>query len=226
TRSPDTRHPTPDHLAYVIYTSGSTGRPKGVAMPHRPLVNLFSWQRRNSSASVGARTLQFAPLCFDVAFQELFATWLSGGTLVLLSEETRRDPTALAQQVAEAAVERLFMPFVALQQLARAIDDGAPAPDHLREIITAGEQLQISEPIARLLIRLDRCSLCNQYGPSESHVVTAHTLVGGPGELHIGGVALARGYLDRPELTAERFVPNPFAEGRPTTNDQRPTGHA
>ena len=73
---------TPDNLAYVIYTSGSTGRPKGVAMSHRPLSNLIIWQRESSTLQKGAKTLQFAPVSFDVSFQEIFSTWCSGGTLV------------------------------------------------------------------------------------------------------------------------------------------------
>ena len=83
---------TQDHLAYVIYTSGSTGQPKGVAMPHRPLVNLLAWQQRTSAAGQGTPTLQFSSLSFDVSFQELFATWTTGGTLVLVDDDERRDP--------------------------------------------------------------------------------------------------------------------------------------
>ncbi|MCB1054465.1 MAG: AMP-binding protein, partial [Acidobacteria bacterium] len=76
----------PESLAYLIYTSGSTGRPKGVAMPHGPLLNLLRWQRRRSA---GGRTLQFAPLSFDVHFQELFSTWDTGGCVVLVRDEVR-----------------------------------------------------------------------------------------------------------------------------------------
>ena len=80
----------PDNLAYVIYTSGSTGRPKGVAMPHRPLVNLLAWQEGSGRAHAGAVTLQFASISFDVSFQEIFATWCAGGTLVLTADATER----------------------------------------------------------------------------------------------------------------------------------------
>ncbi|PPT09099.1 Malonyl CoA-acyl carrier protein transacylase [Geitlerinema sp. FC II] len=229
----------PDALAYVIYTSGSTGQPKGVAMPHRPLTNLIAWQQRNSIASTGTPTLQFAPISFDVSFQETFATFSTGGTLVLISEELRRDSLRLLRFLETAAIERLFLPFVALQHLAEVAEAEGIAPTSLREVITAGEQLRITSAIANWFDRLPNCTLHNHYGPSESHVVTAFTLtgspqdwpvlppigrpvanaeihlldrqkrpvpVGVPGELYIGGVSLARGYLHRPDLTAERFI--------------------
>ncbi|HEY4597320.1 MAG TPA: AMP-binding protein, partial [Thermoanaerobaculia bacterium] len=106
---------SPSSLAYVLYTSGSTGRPKGVALPHRALVNLVSWACA-ARPDRGRRVLQFSPLGFDVSFEELFSTWASGGTLVLMPEEARRDPNALLALLAERRIERLFQPFVALQQ--------------------------------------------------------------------------------------------------------------
>src|SRR5262249_43445647 len=109
----------PEHLAYVVYTSGSTGRPKGVAMSHGAISAMLLWQLRTSAAGAG-RTLQFPSLSFDVSFQEIFSTWWAGGTLVLVSEDVRRDPPVLARLLAAERVERLFLPFVALQQLAIA----------------------------------------------------------------------------------------------------------
>ncbi len=166
----------PDNLAYVIYTSGSTGWPKGVAMPHRALVNLLSWQLRTTPLPGELRTLQFASPSFDVSFQELFSTWSSGGTLVLIDEEVRRDPPELLRLIIAQAVERMFAPFVALQQLAEAIAEQPQPPAQLRDLITAGEQLQITGPIAAWM--RNGCLLHNQYGPSETHVVTAYTLPG------------------------------------------------
>jgi len=237
------RETTPDHLAYVIYTSGSTGRPKGVAMPQGVLANLLMWQRRASAAGVGSRTLQFASLSFDVSFQEIFSTWWTGGTVVGIPQETRRDALALCRVLHDQGVERLFLPFVALQQIAEAIEHGAPLPEKLAEIVTAGEQLQITRQIASWMERTGAV-LENQYGPSEGHVVTVHRLSGRPaewpalppigqplpnvrtylldrhfepvpqgipGHLCFGGAQVVRGYLDRPELTAEKFIPDPFS---------------
>ena len=235
-----------ENLAYVIYTSGSTGWPKGVAMTHGALGNLISWQIANSFAP--ARTLQFASLSFDVSFQELFSTWCSGGTLLLVSDELRHDELAMLRFLAANQVERIFVPSVYLQHLAEACTDATAdngqLPVHLREIITAGEQLKITPQISQLCDRLKDCTLHNHYGPSETHVVIAHTLsgaaddwprlppigrpiantqiyvldqngepapIGVAGELCVGGANVSRGYLDRPELTADRFLPNHFS---------------
>ncbi|HST62418.1 MAG TPA: amino acid adenylation domain-containing protein, partial [Longimicrobium sp.] len=231
----------PEDLAYVLYTSGSTGRPKGAALPHRALVNLLRWQLARFGENAAARTLQFASLSFDVSFQEIFSTWAAGGSLVLVDDDTRRDAEALVTYLRTHRIQRLFLPFAALQNLAETAED-ARLPE-LREIITAGEALRSTPQLvafhrANPAVRLD-----NQYGPSETHVISAHRLaedagtwpllppigapvdntrlyvldeamqpapVGVPGELYAGGAALARGYLGRPSLTAEKFVPDPF----------------
>ncbi|HBL31774.1 MAG TPA: non-ribosomal peptide synthetase, partial [Acidobacteria bacterium] len=233
---------SPDDLAYVIYTSGSTGRPKGIAMRHGALAQLIIWQ---VAAAPGAwRTLQYTSPSFDVSFQEMAATWAAGGTLVLISEEARRDALALLARLREEKIERLFLPFVALQQLAEAAR-GAELPVHLREVITAGEQLRVTPAVASFFARLRGARLSNQYGPAETHVTTSWVLggdpaawpalppigrpvagalavvvdldgrpapPGAPGELLLGGALLARGYLDQPRATAERFVPDPFSD--------------
>ncbi|MFP2929328.1 amino acid adenylation domain-containing protein, partial [Pyxidicoccus sp. 3LG] len=232
-----------DATCYVIYTSGSTGRPKGVALSHRSLANLLAWQVRQS-VKPDATTLQFASLSFDVSFQELFSTWCAGGTLVIPTAAVRQDPPALLDFMATHGVERMFLPFVALQALADAAANGARVPERLREVVTAGEQLQVTPSLVALFERLPGCVLENQYGPSETHVVSAHRLqgapaswprlpsigaplpdtrlhvldargqpcaIGEPGELFIGGVQVAHGYPGRPELTAEKFVPDPFS---------------
>jgi amino acid adenylation domain-containing protein len=169
---------TPNNLAYVIYTSGSTGKPKGVSLNHRPLVNLLAWQIKTSTVQPTAKTLQFTPISFDVSFQEIFSTWCAGGTLVLISEQTRKDARELLQFLKDESIERLFLPFVALQHLAEVADNSGETCPTLREVITAGEQLQITPSISNWFDRQSNCTLHNHYGPSESHVVTAYTLAG------------------------------------------------
>jgi amino acid adenylation domain-containing protein len=234
----------PDDLAYVLFTSGSTGRPKGVAMPHRALANLLAWQLAAGGDQAGRATLQLASLSFDVSFQEIFGTWGAGGTLVLAAEAERRDPEALLDVLDRHAVHRLFAPSIVLQGLAEAAA-ARTAPRTLRQLVTAGEQLQVTARLRALCARLPGVRLDNHYGPTEAHVVTSLVLVGDPGawpalpaigrpipgaairlldaalapaaigaagELAIGGACLARGYRGRPDLTAERFLPDPCAE--------------
>jgi amino acid adenylation domain-containing protein len=171
---------TVDQLAYVLYTSGSTGRPKGVAMPHGPLVNLLSWQAATSCMGPGDRTLQFASPGFDVSFQEIFSTWLSGGTLVLVAEQMRRDPSALLAAIDRDGIERLFLPVVMLDHLAEAAEAFQLFPKSLREVIVAGEQLRITPAIRRFFTRLPACRLWNHYGPTETHVATGYLLPADP----------------------------------------------
>ena len=170
----------PDNLAYVLFTSGSTGRPKGVAMSQGALLNLISWQSGQSGCGVGDCTLQFASLSFDVSFQEVFATLCTGGTLVLVPETVRRDLLALTRLIREQRVARLFLPFVVLDELARCLNGSGPQPLALREVITAGEQLRITPAIAELFTRHSGATLVNQYGPTETHVVTVFALAGPP----------------------------------------------
>jgi amino acid adenylation domain-containing protein len=169
----------PSNPCYLIYTSGSTGKPKAVVMPHRGAVNLINYQIQSSGRRL--RTLQFAPLSFDVSFQEIFSTLCAGGSLVLLREDARRDAGELLRVITEQRVERLFLPFVALQHLAEEADRQENVPSSLRQIITAGEQLKITPHITRLFQRLDGCTLDNHYGPTEAHLVTMWRLEGDAG---------------------------------------------
>jgi amino acid adenylation domain-containing protein len=232
--------PSGDNLGYVIYTSGSTGRPKGVALSQLALSNLIDWHL--ATLLGGARTLQFASLSFDASFHEMFACWGSGGTLVVVPEELRRDMAGLADLLVGQRIEKAILPVVVLQQLAEIFAGREDLPP-LREITTTGERLQTNRAMAALLPRLPGCAFHNHYGPSETHVATAFTLstepedwevypsigrpianstayvlepglvaapIGVPGDLYLGGACLARGYLGRPDLTAERFVPDPL----------------
>jgi amino acid adenylation domain-containing protein len=185
-RSP--RHP--EQTAYVIYTSGSTGKPKGILVPHRVLSNIVLWQidpDRPWATPEPARTLQFSSPSFDVSLQEILSTWCTGGAVVLITEEERRDPERLAYRLADAEVERLFLPYVALQQLAdRLARPDAPVPARLRRVFTAGEQPQVTpqviEAFRKLSARTGGTTLHNHYGPSETHVMTEEVLAGDPGE--------------------------------------------
>ena len=168
-----------DDLAYVIYTSGSTGQPKGVAIPHRGLTNLLDWESRNVAPAPGMRTLQFAALGFDVSFQEIFTTLCAGAALVLVDEYHRRDPSALLELLADATVDCLFVPYVMLQQLASSPHETMLTP-HLKRVTTAGEQLHLTPRIEAFLSRMRGCPLYNQYGPTETHVVTELVLTGAP----------------------------------------------
>src|SRR5262249_5799299 len=105
-----------EHCAYLIFTSGSTGKPKGVAMPHRALVNLADWHRREGNAKL--RALQYASLNFDVSFQEMFATWHGGEAVVFIDDTTRIDSAALGRFVERNSIERFHLPVVMLQRLA------------------------------------------------------------------------------------------------------------
>jgi amino acid adenylation domain-containing protein len=217
---------------YVIYTSGSTGVPKGVALPHRSIDNMAWWQRHHSVRPT-LRTAQFAPLNFDVWFQEVLGTLGAGGTLVIMPEELRRDALALLDWLARERVERLFLPCVALHMLAVAAD-GSDLPELvLAEVNVAGEQLVTTPGIRRLFRRLRGCRLNNHYGQSESAMVTVHTLTGpsddwpalppigtplpgcelliddATGELLVAGAPLSTGYLNRAELNAERYLEIP-----------------
>ncbi len=236
---------TPDNLAYVVFTSGSTGRPKGIAMRHEALFNLATWLIDDQNPQPGDRTLQFASLNFDTSNLEMFTTWCTGGTLMLISEEVRHNISSLLNFLVEAGINRLFLPFVVLQQIVEIAESEGPIPYSLREVNVAGEQLQINSQVVSFFSKLEGCVLHNHYGPSECHAVTTHTLdgdcnawpalppigkpiyntqiylldhrlqpvpIGASGELYIGGVSLARGYFNRPDLTATAFVPNPFAE--------------
>lgn len=166
--------------AYVLYTSGSTGEPKGVCMGHAPLVNLLRWQQENSQAGPGTRTLQFAPLSFDVSFQEIFATLGTGGTLVLLEEAQLLDFVELLRFIDAQQINRLFLPFVALQALAEAATAARCYPASLHEVMTAGEQLKVTPALTTFFAALPGSVLFNQYGPTECHVVTQLRLDGPP----------------------------------------------
>ena len=171
-----------DLPVYVIYTSGSTGLPKGVALPHRSIDNMAHWQRGHS-VRPDLRTAQFTPLNFDVWFQEVLGTLGGGGTLVIMPEPLRQDPIALLDWLADNRIERLHLPYVALNMLT-TVAAAAESLDHLslREVNLGGEQLVCNPVLRDFFRRLPDCRLNIHYGQSESAMVTAHTLAGEPDE--------------------------------------------
>ncbi|HMQ69064.1 MAG TPA: amino acid adenylation domain-containing protein [Ignavibacteria bacterium] len=171
---------TPESLAYVIYTSGSTGKPKGVLMKHEALSNLLYWQFHSHKFEKGLRVLQFTSLSFDVSFQEIFSTWLSGSTLILMTDTERQDLSEVLRIISEKKIQRMFLPFIALQEIAELYGISKDKKLYLEEVITAGEQLQSTPAIISLFKDLEKFTFSNHYGPSEAHVVTSYTLNNDP----------------------------------------------
>jgi amino acid adenylation domain-containing protein len=162
----------PEHLAYLIFTSGSTGQPKAVLQTHRCLSNLVQWQRQQVGG--GWTMLHGAALGFDVSVQELFFSIASGSTLHLISEELRRDPLRLAGYIEEQQIQLLILPYTLLNLLlreARWQHEETP----LRHLLTSGEKLTLFPELRELLEDHPEVTLHNQYGPAETHVVTACT---------------------------------------------------
>jgi amino acid adenylation domain-containing protein len=172
----------PGNLGYLIYTSGSTGWPKGVGVSLRMLTNLTVWQNELTPAvRPGGRTLQFTSFSFDVSFLEVSSTLSSGGTLVMPSEDTRRDFGALTRLLAEREIERVFFPYTALRQIAAYLAERKPPALSLRHVTSTGEALHVTEPIAGFFRGVAGCRLHNEYGPTETHFVSAYTLPEEPG---------------------------------------------
>ncbi|MFN6486982.1 MULTISPECIES: non-ribosomal peptide synthetase [unclassified Nostoc] len=222
----------PENLAYVIYTSGSTGKPKGVLIAHRGLCNLAQVKIRVLNVQLNSRVLQFASFSFDASVWEIFITLCSGASLVLATPEELLPGTALIKLLHDQAITHVTLPPSALAVLPPS---ELPA---LQNIIVAGEACSLDLAVQWSNNR----RFFNAYGPSESTVCAtiaeyikdssqlpigrpiANTQVyildqylqpvpvGVAGELHIGGVGLALGYLNRPEVTQEKFIPNPFSK--------------
>ncbi|HVR95001.1 MAG TPA: amino acid adenylation domain-containing protein [Thermoanaerobaculia bacterium] len=225
---------TDGNLAYVIYTSGSTGMPKGVMIPHRGIVNRLLWMQEAYPLTPDDRVLQKTPFSFDVSLGELFGPLLAGARLVFARPEGHKDPAYLAGAIVREGITSLhFVP-----SMLGAFLEAASDLSSVRRVLTSGEAL--TPELVRRFSRVADAGLLNLYGPTEASVEVSfwacdaasstvpigrpisnlrlHVIdremrpqpVGVPGELLLGGVGLARGYLGRPELTAAAFVPDPF----------------
>ncbi|HEX7957626.1 MAG TPA: amino acid adenylation domain-containing protein, partial [Pyrinomonadaceae bacterium] len=223
---------TPRNACYVIYTSGSTGRPKGIVIEHRSLVNLSVALQRVFHVGPGSRVLQFASFSFDQSVREVFETLLGGATLCL----ARREELMPGEPLLRALRDNRITDVTLVPSIQSYLPD-ADLPD--LQMLSAGGEV-CPESLVNRWGRGRR--FFNIYGPSEitfsSSIgecrpgggkptigaplanVRCHVLdprlnpcpAGSPGELFVGGAGLARGYLGRPALTAERFIPDPFSE--------------
>jgi amino acid adenylation domain-containing protein len=231
---------TPENLAYVIYTSGSTGAPKGVGVPHRALCNYLAWFDRTVLGAEGFALPLVSRASFDAHVRQLFPPLLRGEAAWVLPEETVADPRLLLAALAARPGRVSFGGVPALWGVLveRMRTGDAPRPPGLVAVLTGGDRLpdELAEHTFALFPDVE---LFNHYGPTEStvnisaarvrpgarvtigrpvsntrvYLLDAHggpVPVGLPGELYAGGAGVARGYLGRPALTAERFVPDPF----------------
>ncbi|WP_406727867.1 amino acid adenylation domain-containing protein [Streptomyces sp. GD-15H] len=223
---------TCDDLAYVIYTSGSTGRPKGVQVTHRGIRGIARWQNENYGLDTPTRVLQGTSLSFDISVWELSAALLSGGTLVLPPPDLQMIGTDLADFLTEQAVENINLTPAALSTLPveslpflKCVSVGGEACP--RELVRTWSEdrlffngygpseATIAVSVARYTPDLERVHIGRPIDGAQMYVLDSRLQlqpVGVAGELYLGGAGLARGYLGRPELTAEAFVANPFGE--------------
>ncbi|MDQ1024654.1 amino acid adenylation domain-containing protein [Streptomyces umbrinus] len=229
---------TPDALAYVIYTSGSTGIPKGVMIEHRSMSNRLQEMRRKYALGGSDRTLQFASVSFDAAAEQIYPTLMSGGCIVLRDSD-KWTPARIVREIHDNGITVADLTPSLWQQIIPHLAADPGLGSAFRLMVLGGEQ--ISEDLLGEWFKHTVIPIHNTYGPTEttitstSHLITqgapaaligrpiANTEVyvmdeygqlapiGVPGELWIGGVGLARGYLNQPELTREKFVPHPFS---------------
>ncbi|HEX5872595.1 MAG TPA: amino acid adenylation domain-containing protein, partial [Longimicrobium sp.] len=222
-----------DSLAYVIFTSGSTGRPKGVGVPHRGLANLLGWYLADEDVGPGDRCMLHGSPTFDVSVMETWPPLASGAALHVVPEAVRTDAAGMLRWMDAARITVATPTTPVAEALLDALRHGASRPRALRVMCTGGEALRVRPPEWLRLINLygpTENSVASTGGdvattgeglPNIGRPVSNHRTyvldarlqpvpVGVPGELYVAGVGLARGYLGRPALTAERFIPNPF----------------
>ncbi|WP_420126752.1 amino acid adenylation domain-containing protein [Longimicrobium sp.] len=223
----------PDSLAHVIFTSGSTGRPKGVAVPHRGVSNLLGWCHFGEAVGPGDRSALFGSPTFDVTVLEVWSTLGTGASLYVVPDAVRGDPAALVRWVGEQEIGIWYAATPVVEAAFEALRHGAPRPRALRLMIAGGDALRVRPPEWLRLVNVygptentvgstagDVSStgdglpaIGRPLANDQAYVLDARLQpvpVGVPGELHLAGAGVARGYLGRPALTAERFIPSPF----------------
>nr|AGZ94015.1 non-ribosomal peptide synthetase [Streptomyces sp. MMG1662] len=166
----------PGHPVYVIYTSGSTGRPKGVVLPHEALVNLLAWHAQIMPGGPGTTTAQFASLSFDAAAHEIFTALTLGKTLAVPADHVRKDTQELVRWLDRHRVGELFAPTPVVESVAAAARELGLTLPRLTDIAQAGEALVLHPALSDFWTAVPGRRLHNFYGPTETHVVTAHTV--------------------------------------------------
>lgn len=225
----------PRDLAYVIYTSGSTGRPKGVLVEHRSIVNFVRAQSRLLQIEKESRILQFFSPCFDGSIAETFLALANGACLVIGDPQTYKAADALEKLLEEEHVNvAKFSPSMLqllrprrLAELRTVCSAGEPLSAELAGRWALGRRLfnaygPTEAAVGACMMRFDgpiafRPPIGRPVANVRVYLLDEHlepVPVGVPGEIHIGGIGVARAYLNRPELTASRFLPDPFGGRR------------
>lgn len=230
----------PDDAAYVIYTSGSTGDPKGVVVEHRAIVNRLLWMGAHYGIGPGDRILQKTPVTFDVSVWEFFLPLITGATLHVAPPEAHKDPQALVTLIREQGITTMhFVPSMLALFLSEPEVNGLA----IRRVFVSGEELPAAlRDRFHSLVRGELHNLYGpteaavdvSYWPAGPDDTSVPVPIGWPvwntrlyvldrhqrpvptgvaGELYLAGRQIARGYLGRPDLTAERFLPDPFVPG-------------
>ena len=223
--------PKPENLFILLYTSGSTGVPKGVMLEHRNLVNFCAWYREYYKLTAGSKVAAYASYGFDACMMDMYPALITGACLYIIPEETRHDMGQLDAFITDNGITHSFM----TTQVGVMYAKNYPDNKSLKHLSVGGEKLVSMDPPSY--------GFHNGYGPTEctifstvfnvrkreANIPIGHALdntfmyvvdtefrrlpVGAAGELLIAGAGVGRGYLNRPDKTAECFIPNPFQEG-------------
>ncbi|MEO2177256.1 MAG: amino acid adenylation domain-containing protein [bacterium] len=173
---------SPEDNLYMMYTSGTTGNPKGIEQTHRTLINLAEWHPDEAYAGDNARKAQLASIGFDVSALEIVTCWRYGACLYVLPDNYRADPRKLLKFLIENQIDSLNTTSAVLDLLAQEASRQHHYPTALKEFITSGDQLIVTGAIRDFFKNLPGCIYRNQYGPTETHVVTCYS-VNNPSEI-------------------------------------------